>query len=60
MEQDESLKVQIIRAVVVTVLVLAGLAADGLSIIVSCRHIQRGYEDLCRDLGSLGAEICWL
>ncbi len=41
-------------------LVLAGLAADGLSIIVSCRHIQRGYEDLCRDLGSLGAEICWL
>ena len=41
-------------------LVLAGLAADGLSIIGSCRHIQRGYEDLCRDLGSLGAEICWL
>ena len=37
-----------------------GLAADGLSIIGSCRHIQRGYEDLCRDLGSLGAEICWL
>lgn len=41
-------------------LVLAGLAADGLSIIGSCRHIRRGYEDLCRDLGSLGAEICWL
>lgn len=27
MEQDESLKVQVIRAVVVTVLILAGLAA---------------------------------
>lgn len=41
-------------------LVLAGLAADGLSVIGNCRHIRRGYEDLCRDLGSLGAEICWL
>lgn len=41
-------------------LVLAGLAADGTSVIGNCEHIIRGYEDICRDLGSLGAEISWI
>lgn len=39
-------------------LVLAAMAADGVSIIDECRHIERGYEDICRDLSGLGAEIC--
>lgn len=38
-------------------LVLSALAADGLSVIRDCGHIARGYEDICRDLRGLGAEI---
>lgn len=41
-------------------LLLAALAADGLSIIGSCGHISRGHEDICRDLNSLGAETEWI
>ena len=38
-------------------LVVAGLAAEGTTRITDCRHIFRGYEDICRDLSSLGADI---
>ncbi len=41
-------------------LVVAALGAGGWSIIRGCRHIERGYEDICRDLSALGADICWL
>lgn len=38
-------------------LVVAGLAAEGETVITGCHHIFRGYEDICRDLSSLGAQI---
>lgn len=38
-------------------LVVAGLASEGVTRITDCSHIERGYEDICRDLGSLGAVI---
>ncbi|MCI8982351.1 MAG: UDP-N-acetylglucosamine 1-carboxyvinyltransferase [Hungatella sp.] len=38
-------------------LVTAGLAADGETCITHCHHIFRGYEDICRDLKNLGADI---
>lgn len=38
-------------------LVAAGLAAEGITVVSGCRHIRRGYEDICRDLRALGAEI---
>lgn len=38
-------------------LVIAGLSAEGITKILDCRHIMRGYEDICRDLKSLGADI---
>ena len=38
-------------------LAAAGLAAKGVTVIRSCRHIERGYEDICRDLKSAGADI---
>lgn len=38
-------------------LVVAGLACEGVTEIGDCRHIERGYEDICRDLESLGAVI---
>lgn len=38
-------------------LIAAALAADGLSVIGNCGHIDRGYEDICRDLKALGADI---
>ena len=40
-------------------LVVAALAAEGMSVIGSCGHIIRGYEDICRDLTCLGAEARW-
>ena len=39
-------------------LVIAGLAAEGETVIHGSEHIERGYQDICRDLGQLGAEIC--
>lgn len=36
-------------------LVVAGLACDGAATITGYSHIHRGYEDICRDLGGLGA-----
>lgn len=38
-------------------LVVAGLAAEGDTTIRNCGHILRGYEDICRDLQNLGANI---
>ena len=38
-------------------LVVAGLACEGVTEIHECHHIERGYEDICRDLSSLGAAI---
>ncbi len=40
-------------------LVVAALAAEGMSVIGSCGHIIRGYEDICRDLTNLGADVRW-
>ena len=33
------------------------LGADGWTRVSECEHIERGYEDICRDLRALGAEI---
>jgi UDP-N-acetylglucosamine 1-carboxyvinyltransferase len=38
-------------------LVIAGLQADGESVIDGCSYIYRGYENICRDLRELGARI---
>ena len=38
-------------------LCLAALAAEGVSYISGPEYIERGYEDLCRDLAKLGAKI---
>lgn len=38
-------------------LVIAGLMASGKTIIYNPNYIERGYEDICRDLSLLGAEI---
>jgi UDP-N-acetylglucosamine 1-carboxyvinyltransferase len=38
-------------------LVIAGLAAEGTTVIRDATCIERGYEDICRDLAELGAMI---
>lgn len=38
-------------------LVLAGLAAQGQTLVRGCSYIFRGYENICRDLRALGARI---
>ena len=38
-------------------LVVAALASEGITTIGQCYHIMRGYEDICRDLRYLGANI---
>ncbi len=38
-------------------LVTAGVCAKGETVIEDCYHIERGYEDICRDLRRLGAVI---
>ena len=38
-------------------LVLAGLAASGTTVVENKHFIDRGYEDICRDLKALGANI---
>jgi len=40
-------------------LVLAGLTAEGETIISGVEHIERGYDDLVGTLHSLGAEVTW-
>ena len=38
-------------------LVIAGLAAEGVTYIENPQYIERGYEDICQDLKMLGAAI---
>lgn len=38
-------------------LVIAALASRGRSVIGGTEYIERGYEDICRDLAGLGADI---
>jgi UDP-N-acetylglucosamine 1-carboxyvinyltransferase len=38
-------------------LVLAGLAAEGETVVNGCRFIQRGYECICEDFTALGGRI---
>lgn len=38
-------------------LVIAGAAAKGETIVDGCNYIERGYENICRDLGELGVRI---
>ena len=38
-------------------LVLAGLVADGVTIVEDAFHIERGYPDFAADLRSLGADV---
>lgn len=38
-------------------LVIAGLAADGETVVSDAEHVARGYEDLAGKLGSLGASV---
>lgn len=38
-------------------LVIAGLMSSGITKIYNPDHIKRGYEDICRDLRQLGADI---
>ena len=40
-------------------LVLAGLAADGETVVSGVEHIERGYDDLVGTLASLGAQVTW-
>ena len=38
-------------------LVLAGLIAQGVTVVGNRKFIDRGYEDICQDLKNLGARI---
>ncbi len=40
-------------------MVIAGLAAEGTTIIREAISIERGYEDICRDFSCLGAKISY-
>lgn len=41
-------------------LVVAGLAAEGVTKVTGDGYIRRGYENICRDLEGVGAQICCL
>lgn len=40
-------------------LILAGLMAEGITTIDRCGFVERGYEDIVRDLSSVGAKISY-
>ena len=40
-------------------LVLAGLAAEGETVVAGVEHIERGYDQLVETLASLGAQVIW-
>lgn len=40
-------------------LVIAGLVAEGTTIVQDITYIERGYEDICRDLSLLGGNLCY-
>lgn len=37
--------------------VIGGLASSGVTKVTKSQHIKRGYEDICRDLAGLGADV---
>ncbi len=39
-------------------LVVAGLAAEGRTVIRNRHFVERGYENICRDLRNLGGDLC--
>ena len=41
-------------------LVIAGLGAEGETYVENREFVERGYEDICRDLSALGAQIRWI
>ena len=38
-------------------LIVAGLAADGLTEVAGLRHVDRGYEDIEKSLNQIGAKV---
>lgn len=38
-------------------LIMAGLVAEGETIVSDCQYVKRGYENICRDFRNLGANI---
>ena len=42
---------------IIAALVVAGLMAEGETVITGCEYIERGYENICKDLRELGARI---
>ena len=40
-------------------LIIAGLAAQGKTIISNMCHVQRGYEDIEGNLKAMGAQVYW-
>lgn len=38
-------------------LAIAGLAAEGTTVVTEAINIERGYEDICRDFSAMGAKI---
>ena len=38
-------------------LIVAGLAAQGRTLVKDCTHVDRGYEDIAENLKKLGADI---
>jgi UDP-N-acetylglucosamine 1-carboxyvinyltransferase len=40
-------------------LVLAGLAAEGETVVYDAHHVERGYADLVTSLKGLGADVVW-
>ena len=38
-------------------LILAGLAAEGETVVTEGQHVERGYEDIARDLRKMGADV---
>lgn len=41
-------------------LVMAGLVAQGETLIENCEYVQRGYEDICRDIRLMGGDLKWI
>ena len=55
-----SLRTRLLAAALVLVLaalVVAGLAADGETVVADAHHVERGYQDLVGNLARLGADI---
>ena len=57
MEALHGAKVEAIELRGGAALVIAGLMAEGESLIGGCSYIYRGYENICRDFRELGARV---